>query len=70
MLKNVRAEDIEDMTERYIPMFTEERESDVVKKVRLPENNELLFLITLIEHKTSLDYNMIMLILQTGRYGD
>ena len=28
MLKNVRAEDIEDMTERFIPMFTEERESD------------------------------------------
>ena len=40
-------------------MFTEERESDVVKKVRLPENNEL-FLITLIEHKSSVDNNVII----------
>ena len=31
ILKDVQEEDIEDMTTRYIPMFTEERDSDVVK---------------------------------------
>lgn len=62
-LKNVTPEDIEDMTERFIPMFTEERESDVVKRVRLSDNEEF-FLITLIEHKSSVDYNVVMQLLR------
>ena len=33
LLKNVKPEDIEDVTERFIPMFTEQRDADVVKKV-------------------------------------
>ena len=40
-------------------MFTEERDSDVVKRVRLRDNSEL-FVITLIEHKSSVDYNVVM----------
>ena len=63
ILKNVRPEDIEDVTTRYIPMFTEERDSDVVKKVRLPEQGEL-FLITLVEHKSYVDYNVVMQLLR------
>ena len=35
LLKNVSAEDITDVTERFIPMFTEERNADVVKQVRI-----------------------------------
>ena len=62
-LKDVRPEDIEDMTERFIPMFTEERESDVVKKVHLPGEREL-FMVTLIEHKSSVDYNVTMQLLR------
>ena len=63
ILKDVHPEDIEDVTTRYIPMFTEERDSDVVKKVRLPEKGEL-FLITLIEHKSYVDYNVVMQLLR------
>jgi len=33
MLKDVSEEDITDITERFIPMFTTEREADVVKQV-------------------------------------
>ena len=62
-LKHVRPEDIEDMTERFVPMFTEERNSDVVKRVHLSDENEL-FLITLIEHKSSVDYNVSMQLLR------
>ena len=62
-LKNVKPEDIEDMTERFIPMFLEERDSDVVKKVNLPDKGEL-FLVTLIEHKSSVDYNVTMQMLR------
>ncbi len=57
--KNVKPEDIEDMTERFLPMFSEERDSDVVKKVTLPEIGDL-FVVTLIEHKSSVDYNVVM----------
>ncbi len=58
-LKNVRPEDIEDMTERFIQPFAEERESDVVKRVNLPDMGEF-FVIALIEHKSSVDYNVVM----------
>ena len=63
LLKNVREEDIEDMTTRYIPMFTEERDSDVVKRVRL-SNGECAYMIALIEHKSTVDYNVTMQLLR------
>ncbi|MCM1086607.1 MAG: Rpn family recombination-promoting nuclease/putative transposase [Muribaculaceae bacterium] len=63
LLKNVRAEDIEDVSERYVPMFTEERNSDTVKRVKISEKNTLFF-ISLIEHKTKVDYNVSMQLLR------
>lgn len=59
MLKDVKPEDIEDVSERYVPLFTSEREADTVKKVRLSETDSLFF-ISLIEHKTTVDYNVVM----------
>lgn len=60
-LKSVRPEDIEDVTERYNPMFTEQRDADVVKKVHLPCDKEIF--IALIEHKSAVDYTVIIRIL-------
>lgn len=62
-LQNVKAEDIEDVSERYVHMFTEERAADTVKRVRLSEN-ESMFLLSLIEHKSYVDYNVIMQLLR------
>lgn len=62
LLKNVQAEDITDVTECYIPMFTEERNADVVKRVRINDNDDVF--ITLIEHKSRVDYNVAMQILR------
>ena len=59
LFKDIRPEDVEDMTERFLPMFSEERDSDVVKKITLPEMGEL-FVVALIEHKSSVDYNVVM----------
>ena len=56
MLKDVKPEDIEDVTERYVHLFTEERNSDIVKKVNLKDNS--FYLISLIEHKPDVDYNV------------
>ena len=64
ILKDVQAEDIEDVTDRYVPMFEEERDSDVVKKIHLKGNEKPFFLISLIEHKSRVDYNVIMQLLR------
>lgn len=63
ILKNVKAEDIEDVSERYVPMFTEERNLDTVKRIKITENNTIFF-ISLIEHKTKVDYNVCMQLLR------
>ncbi len=62
LLKNVQAEDIEDVTERYVHMFTEERNSDIVKRVQIKnkETTTPFYLISLIEHKNNVDYNVVM----------
>ena len=59
LFKDIKPENIEDMTERFLPMFSEERDSDVVKKITMPETGEM-FVVALIEHKSSVDYNVTM----------
>ncbi len=63
MLKNVQPEDIEDVSERFVHLFSEERNADTVKRVRL-ENQVPFFMVSLIEHKTYVDYNVGMQILR------
>lgn len=74
ILRNIRPEDIEDVSERYVPLYSTERESDTVKKVDISrylslderENglNLPLYIISLIEHKTKVDYNVVMQVLR------
>lgn len=59
-LQNVQPEDIEDVSERYVHMFTEERNSDVVKKIRIGNDEIPFYLVSLIEHKSEIDYNVVM----------
>lgn len=73
LFKDLNADDVEDMTERYLPMFSEERDSDVVKKIRLhgmkdAEDFTELFIVALIEHKSSVDYNVSMQMLHYMSY--
>lgn len=78
ILRNIQPEDIEDVTERYSHYFTSERESDVVKKVDiskyLPINKDEnplglpLYIVSLIEHKTKVEYNVGMQILRYTIY--
>ena len=66
LLKDVQAEDIEDVTNRFISMWQEERDSDTVKKIHLKNQQDIdtLYLITLIEHQTKVDYDMSFRILR------
>ena len=56
LLKDVQPEDIEDVTGRYLHMFTEERNSDSVSRVRTKINETPFFIVSLIEYKSNVDY--------------
>ncbi len=55
----IRPENIEDVSNRYVPLIAEERNSDTVKRVIIPDKAPFYF-ISLIEHKTQVDYNIGM----------
>lgn len=59
MLSGVRPEDIEDVSGRYVPLIGEERNADSIKKINIYGSTSL-FLVSLIEHKTEVDYNVSM----------
>lgn len=69
ILKNVRPEDIEDVSERYLPYLGTEFESDTVKRIHLydrekEQENEPVFLVSLVEHKSLVDYDVAMQLLR------
>lgn len=67
MMKNIRPEDIEDYTDRFVSYFGVEYEADTVKKIHVREENgekSEIFLISLIEHKTDVDYNVVVQLLK------
>lgn len=58
-MKDIQPEDIEDVSAQFVPLFAEERNADRVKKVNI-QGKQPFFLISLIEHKTQIDYNVSM----------
>lgn len=66
ILKDVQPEDITDISERFISMWHEERDSDSIKEIHLKGCPEFgsIFLITLIEHQSKVDYDMSFRILR------
>ena len=69
VLQNIRPEDIEDVSEQYRPYLGIEFESDTVKKIRIRDASgeqmeTPLYLISLTEHKSQVDYNVSMQLLK------
>ena len=67
MVKNIKPEDIEDYTDRFIPYFGVEFEADTIKKIHIRDEKgkkSEIFLISLIEHKTEVDYNVSVQLLK------
>ena len=55
MVKNIRPEDIEDYTDRFLSYFGVEYDADTVKKIQIRDEKGKkfdFFLVSLIEHKT------------------
>lgn len=66
MLENVQPEDIEDISERFTSIMGTKVEGDTVKRIRLrkPGNEEQeLYAVSLIEHKSDVDYDVVMQLL-------
>jgi len=63
-LKNVRPEDIESYSVRYHFFSSVELNADTVKKVRLRDGEIQEFFVALIEHKSDVDYDIPMQLLQ------
>ncbi|GHV95135.1 transposase [Spirochaetia bacterium] len=62
LLKDVRPEDIEDVRERYIPLFQDSRESDTVKRINLKDTT--LFVIAVVEHESKVNFRTSFKMLQ------
>lgn len=67
LLKNIQPEDIEDVSKKYQAYLGITFETDTVKKIRLrneEQENIPLYMISLIEHKSNVDYNVSMQLLR------
>jgi hypothetical protein len=63
ILKSVRPEDITDLSERYLPLFQESRDSDTVKRIKLP-GSPPLFVIAIVEHESKVNFRTPFKMLQ------
>jgi hypothetical protein len=63
LLRHVRAEDIEDMSERFLPLFQNNRDSDTVKRITL-KGDASLFVIAIVEHESAVNYRAPFKMLQ------
>jgi len=62
VLKNVQPEDIEDISERFIPLFQGSRDLDTVKRIKLKSTP--LFVICILEHQSEINFRSSFKMLQ------
>ncbi len=58
-MKDVQPEDIEDVSSQFVPLFEAERNADRVKRIQI-QGKKPFFIISLIEHKTDVEYDVCM----------
>jgi len=56
----IKLGDIEDVSEQFVPFFENKRNEDSVKKINI-QGRDLFYLLSIIEHKTQVDYNVSMI---------
>lgn len=69
ILKNIRPEDIEDVSDQYQAYLGIEFESDSVNRILLPELEQdgeplPLYIVSLVDHKSNVDYDVAMQLLK------
>jgi hypothetical protein len=63
ILNDVMPSDIEDITERFLPLFQDSKDSDTVKKINL-KGDEPIFIITILEHESQVNFRTSFKMLQ------
>jgi len=63
ILDNIQPEDIEDISERFLPLFQESRDADTVKRINLKDETPL-FIIAILEHESKVNYRSSFKMLQ------
>ena len=63
MLKQVQPADIEDITERFLPLFQDGKDSDTVKRINL-KGSAPLFVIAIVEHESKVNHRASFKMLQ------
>jgi predicted transposase/invertase (TIGR01784 family) len=64
ILKHVTAEDIQDESERLVPLSQDSRDSDTLKRVHLKSGGEPLFVIAVLEHESKVNFRISFKMLQ------
>jgi len=62
LLKDVQPEDIEDISERFLPLWQEGRDADCVKRIH--KDGMSLYVIAIIEHQSEVYYDMAFKLLR------
>ncbi|MCL2070368.1 MAG: Rpn family recombination-promoting nuclease/putative transposase [Treponema sp.] len=63
ILEDIKPEDIEDISERFLPLFQENRDADTVKRINL-KGPTPLFVIAVLEHESKVNYRSCFKMLQ------
>ncbi len=63
LFNDLRPEDIEDISERYLPLFQESKDSDTVKRINI-KGDVPLFVIAILEHESKVNYRASFKMLQ------
>jgi predicted transposase/invertase (TIGR01784 family) len=63
MLNDVQPADVEDVTERFLPLFQDNKDSDTVKRINL-KGNIPLFVIAIVEHESQVNHRASFKMLQ------
>ena len=63
ILEDIKPEDIEDISERFLPLFQEHRDADTVKRIKL-KGNIPCFIIAILEHESKVNYRSCFKMLQ------
>jgi hypothetical protein len=67
IFKNIRPENIEDVSERFLPLFSDNKDSDTVKRINLSDDKQL-FVISIVEHESEVNYTSPFKMLQYITY--
>jgi hypothetical protein len=62
-IKDVNPDEIEDISERFLPLFEESKDADTVKRIRLKDRAPL-FVIAIVEHESEVNYRSSFKLLQ------